>query len=100
MLSEFDIDLIWLPSFAPETYSYTLSEALQSDIPIMLSDFGAHKERVAHRSDCVFVQEFTDHTAWMDLTMEWVGAEEDENMENFDIENIANREFYQKQYRN
>jgi hypothetical protein len=99
MLSESDIDLIWLPSIVPESYSYVLSEALQSDIPIMLSNFGAYKERVAHRSDCMLVQEFTDHTSWMDLTTNWLATQQDENMENFDIEKIANRDFYQKQYR-
>ncbi|RYF54893.1 MAG: glycosyltransferase, partial [Comamonadaceae bacterium] len=42
-------DLAWFPAQWPETYSYTLSAALQSGLPVMVSDLGAFAERVAGR---------------------------------------------------
>ena len=42
-------DIIWFPAQSPETYSYTLSEALRTDIPILASDIGAFPERLAGR---------------------------------------------------
>jgi glycosyltransferase involved in cell wall biosynthesis len=41
------IDLIMLLSRWPETYSYTLSEAIINGVPVMASDLGALRERVA-----------------------------------------------------
>ncbi len=39
-------DVIWLPSQVPETYSFTLSIAISSGLPIVASDFGAFPERL------------------------------------------------------
>ena len=41
ILESLEADLVWLPSICPETYSYTLSLALQSGVPIMAFDIGA-----------------------------------------------------------
>lgn len=42
-------DLIWFPAQWPETYSYTLSAALHSGLPIVAPDLGAFAERLAGR---------------------------------------------------
>ncbi|PAT34435.1 methyltransferase domain-containing protein [Vandammella animalimorsus] len=42
-------DLVWLPAQWPETYSYTLSAALQQGLPVVVPDLGAFAERVAGR---------------------------------------------------
>jgi GT2 family glycosyltransferase/glycosyltransferase involved in cell wall biosynthesis len=42
--------IVWFPSRAPETYSYTLSEALQAALPVLVPDLGSFPERVAGRS--------------------------------------------------
>ncbi|MDO4724122.1 MAG: methyltransferase domain-containing protein, partial [Comamonadaceae bacterium] len=42
-------DLVWLPAQWPETYSYTLSAALQQGLPVAVPDLGAFAERVAGR---------------------------------------------------
>lgn len=42
-------DLVWFPAQWPETYSYTLSAALQSALPVVVTDLGAFAERVAAR---------------------------------------------------
>ncbi|RMW99716.1 methyltransferase domain-containing protein [Allofranklinella schreckenbergeri] len=42
-------DLVWLPAQWPETYSYTLSAALQQGCPVAVPDLGAFAARVADR---------------------------------------------------
>lgn len=43
-------DIAWFPAQWPETYSYTLSAALQAGLPVAVPDIGAFAERVAGRS--------------------------------------------------
>ena len=40
-------DVLWLPTQVPETFSYTLSAAIASGLPIVASDLGAFPERLA-----------------------------------------------------
>ncbi|KRB26971.1 MULTISPECIES: methyltransferase domain-containing protein [unclassified Acidovorax] len=42
-------DVVWFPALWPETYSYTLSSALQAGLPVAVPDIGAFAERVAGR---------------------------------------------------
>ena len=42
-------DIAWFPAQWPETYSYTLSAALQAGLPVAVPDIGAFPERVAGR---------------------------------------------------
>lgn len=42
-------DLVWFPAQWPETYSYTLSAALQAGLPVVAPDLGAFAERLAGR---------------------------------------------------
>lgn len=51
LLNKNGIDLICILSIWPETYSYTLSEAIQANIPVIVADIGALGERVK-RYDC------------------------------------------------
>ena len=46
LLLENDIKLVCLMSMWPETYSYTLSESLTAEIPVITFDLGAIAERV------------------------------------------------------
>lgn len=43
-------DLVWFPAQWPETYSYTLSAALEAGLPVVVPDIGAFAERVAGRA--------------------------------------------------
>jgi GT2 family glycosyltransferase/glycosyltransferase involved in cell wall biosynthesis len=43
-------DVIWFPAQVPETYSYTLSVAMATEIPIVASALGAFPERLAGRA--------------------------------------------------
>jgi GT2 family glycosyltransferase/glycosyltransferase involved in cell wall biosynthesis len=44
-----EADLIWFPCRWPETYSYTLSAALRSGLPLLVPDIGSFPERVEGR---------------------------------------------------
>ena len=48
-IAEIAPHLAWFPALWPETYSYTLSEALQAGLPVVVPDLGAFPERVRHR---------------------------------------------------
>lgn len=43
-------DIVWFPALWPETYSYTLSAALQASLPIVAPDIGAFAERLEGRA--------------------------------------------------
>ncbi len=42
-------DIIWFPALWPETYSYTLSAAMQAGVPLVVPNLGAFEERLADR---------------------------------------------------
>ena len=48
-------DVFWFPAQVPETYSYTLSLAMTTGLPIVASDLGALPERLAHYPQVVIV---------------------------------------------
>lgn len=53
-------DIAWFPALCPETYSFTLSSALENGLPIVAPDLGAFPERLKGR-------EWTWVTPW-DIT--------------------------------
>ena len=50
LLARIQPDLLWFPAQWPETYSYTLSAAIASGLPILATDLGAHSERLRGRN--------------------------------------------------
>ncbi|SFP37933.1 Glycosyltransferase, GT2 family [Butyrivibrio proteoclasticus] len=46
LMEEFDVDLVCILSIWPETYSYTLSEAILCEKPVLVSDMGALGQRM------------------------------------------------------
>jgi GT2 family glycosyltransferase/2-polyprenyl-3-methyl-5-hydroxy-6-metoxy-1,4-benzoquinol methylase/glycosyltransferase involved in cell wall biosynthesis len=51
LIVESKFDLILFPSQCPETYSYTLSYALETSLPIIAPDIGAFPERLSGREN-------------------------------------------------
>lgn len=51
LLSAFDVDLVCILSICPESFSYTLSEAILCNCPVIVTDVGALGER-ASKMDC------------------------------------------------
>jgi glycosyltransferase involved in cell wall biosynthesis len=49
-------DVVFFPAQCPETFSYTLSDALDSGLPIVATDLGALPERLAGREGCRLVR--------------------------------------------
>lgn len=49
LLEAYSPHLVWFPAQCPETYSYTLSAALQAGLPVVAADIGAFPERLARR---------------------------------------------------
>ncbi|MFN8697155.1 MAG: glycosyltransferase [Burkholderiales bacterium] len=45
------IDVVWIPSQVPESFSYTLSTALRSGLAIVASDIGALTERLRNQAN-------------------------------------------------
>jgi glycosyltransferase involved in cell wall biosynthesis len=41
--------LIWFPAICPESFSYTLTAALRTELPLVVPDLGSFPERVVHR---------------------------------------------------
>lgn len=49
LLRESGVHIIWFPAQWPETFSYTLSTALEAGFPVIAPDMGAFPERLAGR---------------------------------------------------
>ncbi len=49
LIEELEPDVVWYPAQWPETYSYTLSSALQMGLPVVVPNIGAFRERVEAR---------------------------------------------------
>ena len=63
-------DVVWFPALWPETYSYTLSAALQARLPVVAPDLGAFPERLSDR-------QWTWVCPWFWLSEQWVQFFED-----------------------
>ena len=50
LLKRESADVAWFPSVWPETWCYTLDEALEAALPIVTFDIGAIAERLRHRA--------------------------------------------------
>ena len=60
-------DLIWFPAQIPETYSYTLTQAMGSGVPIVASDLGALRERLIGREHDVLLSFDASEDAWIEV---------------------------------
>jgi GT2 family glycosyltransferase len=49
LLKRIDPHVLWFPSPWPETFSYTLSSAIETGLPIVAADIGAFTERLSGR---------------------------------------------------
>ena len=47
LVLENEIDVIFIPSIWPETYSYTTQEAIEMEMPVVCLNIGAQAERVS-----------------------------------------------------
>lgn len=47
LVYQYDVDIVFIPSIWPETFSYTAEEAMQMHLPLVSFDLGAPAERIA-----------------------------------------------------
>lgn len=85
LLKENNIHIICLFSIWPETYSYTLTESLMAEIPVMALDYGAVSERIA-RDDLGWILDKDIDFAGIVQKLEEIFADETEYKKK--VENI------------
>ena len=62
-------DVLWLPSQVPETFSFTLSTAITSGLPIVASDLGAFRERLQGGTQASLLPFDSLPTVWHDALL-------------------------------
>ena len=67
LIAEARPHVIWFPGQVPETYSFTLSAAIATGLPIVASRIGALPERLEHRPLTWFADPSSDAAAWIEL---------------------------------
>ncbi len=67
LISNLSPHLIWFPAQWPETYSYTLSAALRSGLPIVAPNFGSFPERLQMRPFTWIETWDSSPSQWLDL---------------------------------
>lgn len=65
LIDHINPDLVWFPALWPETYSYTLSAALEAGLPIVAPNLGAFPGRLGTRS-------WTWIQKWNQTPEEWI----------------------------
>ena len=67
LLANYRPHVIWFPAPWPETYSFTLSAAIDAGLPIVASEIGAFPERLAGRPLTWLIPPTLDPAAWLTL---------------------------------
>ena len=67
LLAKYRPHVIWFPASWPETYSFTLSAAIESALPIAASEIGAFPERLAGRPLTWLIPPTLDPAKWLAL---------------------------------
>jgi glycosyltransferase involved in cell wall biosynthesis len=65
LLERIDPHVLWLPSSTPESYSFTLSTAIATGLPIVATDFGSFTERLAGRPHTWLVDHRASSKDWL-----------------------------------
>jgi GT2 family glycosyltransferase/glycosyltransferase involved in cell wall biosynthesis len=67
LLARYRPHVVWFPVAWPETYSFTLSAAIESGLPIVASGIGALPERLVGRPLTWVIPPSMDPTAWLNV---------------------------------
>ncbi|MBO6289277.1 MAG: glycosyltransferase [Alphaproteobacteria bacterium] len=75
IIEKFKIDVIFIPSICPETFSYTTEEAMSMGIPLACYNIGAPAERVCNYKKGIVINSMEDDektlTALIDCAKNW-----------------------------
>lgn len=67
LLQALQADAVWFPALWPETYSYTLSAALEAGLPIIAPNLGAFAERLQDRDWTWLCNWYQGATQWLEF---------------------------------
>lgn len=67
LLQSLQADAVWFPALWPETYSYTLSAALEAGLPIIAPNLGAFTERLQDRDWTWVCDWYLSAGQWLDF---------------------------------
>ena len=67
IMEDHNIDLVFIPSIWPETFSYTTSEAILMDMPVACFDLGAPAERVGAYNKGLVISELNAKVALREI---------------------------------
>jgi hypothetical protein len=67
LLAKYRPHVIWFPAAWPETYSFTLSAAIEAGLPVVATDIGAFPERLTGRPFTWLLPPTLDPAAWLGL---------------------------------
>ncbi|HEY1412976.1 MAG TPA: glycosyltransferase, partial [Rhodopila sp.] len=65
LLGKIDPHVFWFPSSTPESYSFTLSTAIATGLPIVATDLGSFTERLVGRPNTWLVNHLASSTDWL-----------------------------------
>ncbi len=88
------IDVVWLPNRAAESYSYVLSDVMRSMLPLLAYDVGAFSERVADRPLTILANGSLTSKELLDNFIAFQSMPKKENLMN----EPANSDFYDRGY--
>ena len=74
LIQQHELDALFFPNQSPETYSYTLSRALQVGLPILAPKLGAFSERLSGRPNTLMFDPQTPADALLDQIEAFFGA--------------------------
>lgn len=98
LVARYKPHLIWFPCSWPETYSYTLSYALEAGVPVLCPDIGAFPERLRNRPKSWLASWKNTPVQWLEM-LEEVGASFAEEPETLEWPDQPRSEFcYAREY--
>ena len=98
-----NLHAIWFPANCPETYSYTLTAALKSRLPIVATNLGAFIERLAGRGETWLVEPNREAKWWAkffsDMRMGKVASDmRASDVDATSVKEIISEDFYEREY--
>lgn len=67
LMEEYNIDIVFIPSVCPETFSYTTSEAMTMGLPVACFNIGAQAEKIKKYQKGLIISEINAQIALNDI---------------------------------
>ncbi len=90
--------VIWLPSTCPETFSYTLSTAIETGVPIVATNLGSFPERLAGRPNTWLVDHRATTGEWLQVFAQVRETLKDPSKQTPVPRQLIPSDFYEKSY--